>query len=122
MDSDYYSSDDDEQEILVKNIPKEVFRLYENADTEDKLLHVKYYIIDLLDSYNLSLKTVEFEDGMLEMYENVIKEYMYWQSPVEILDGNDYDLPQKFLEWAYKNTDQGIELDYMNSIYMELIR
>ncbi|MEK0419405.1 MAG: hypothetical protein RIQ65_98, partial [Pseudomonadota bacterium] len=44
MDSDYYSSDDEvEQEILGRDIPKEVERLYENADTEEKLNNIKYH-------------------------------------------------------------------------------
>ncbi len=122
MDSDYYSSDDEvEQEILIRDIPKEVQRLYENADTEEKLNNIKYHLINLMDLYDLSLKTVNFENEMFEIYENVIKEYIYWQAPCEILDANDYDLPQKFLQWAYENTEKGIELEYLNSIYTEAI-
>ena len=122
MDSDYYSSDDEvEQEILGRDIPKEVERLYENADTEEKLNNIKYHLINLMDLYDLSLKTVDFENEMFEIYENVIKEYIYWQAPCEILDANDYDLPQKFLQWAYENTEKGIELEYLNSIYTEAI-
>jgi hypothetical protein len=121
MDSDYYSSDEDcEQQILVENIPKEVTRLYEKADTEEKLNNIKHHLIDLLDAYKLSLRIVEFEDEMYGIYENVIREYIYWQAPGEILDGNDYNLPQKFLEWAYKNTEKGSELEYLDSIYMQL--
>ncbi len=122
MDSDYYSSDEDvEHEIQIKDIPAEVERLYENADTEEKLKGIRNYLIDLMNVYNLSLKTVEFEDEMYEMYENVIKEYIYWQAPGEILNANSYNLPQKFTEWAYKNTKKGAELDYLNSIYNQLI-
>lgn len=122
MDSDDYTSDDDnEQEYLVREIPKEVTRLYEKADTIEKLNNIKYHLINLMDAYNLSLKTSEFEDEIFDMYENVIKEYIYWEAPGEILNGNSYNLPQKFLEWAYANTEKGIELEYLNSIYMEAI-
>jgi len=122
MDSDYYSSDEEiERVIVIKDIPKEVTRLYENANTKEKLNNIKYHLIDLMDAYKLSLKTVEFEDEIYDMYENVIKEYIYWQAPGEILDGNSYNLPQKFLEWAYNNTEKGIELNYLNDIYTELI-
>jgi hypothetical protein len=122
MDSDYYSSDEEiERVIVIKDIPKEVTRLYENANTKEKLINIKYHLIDLMDAYKLSLKTVEFEDEIYDMYENVIKEYIYWQAPGEILDGNSYNLPQKFLEWAYNNTEKGIELNYLNDIYTELI-
>ncbi len=121
MDSDYYTSDDDgEQEIQIKNIPAEVSRLYENADTPDKLNNIKYHLIDLMDAYSLSIKTVNFENEMFDMYENVIKEYIYWEAPGEILDANSYNLPQKFVQWAYENTEKGIELDYLNSIYTEV--
>ena len=122
MDSDnYYSDEEVEQKILIKDIPKEVERLYEKADTEEKLNSIKYHLIDLLDEYNLSLKTVDFEEEIYNMYENVIKEYIYYQAPGEILNGNSYNLSQKFLEWAYTNTEKGIELNYLNDIYFELI-
>jgi hypothetical protein len=122
MDSDYYSSDEeDDNVILVKDIPKEVLRIYEKADTEEKLKNVRNHLIDLMNVYNLSIKTIDFEEEIYYMYEDIIKEYIYWQAPGEILDGNFYNLPQKFLEWAYNNTDKGIELSYLNDIYIELI-
>jgi len=122
MDSDNYSSDEEvEQEILIKDIPKEVSKIYDKADTEEKLKNVKNHLIYLMNEYNLSLKTIDFQDEIFDMYENVIKEYIYWQAPGEILDGNSYNLPQKFLEWAYNNTEKGIELSYLNDIYSELI-
>jgi hypothetical protein len=123
MDSDnYYSSDEEvENVILIKDIPKEVLRIYEKADSEEKLKSVSNHLIDLMNTYNLSIKTIDFEDEIYNMYEDVIKEYIYWQAPEKILDANSYNLPQKFLEWAYNNTDKGIELSYLNDIYIELI-
>jgi len=122
MDSDNYCSDEEnDPKILIKDIPKEVARLYEKANTEEKLNNIKFHLIDLMDGYSLSLKTVDFEEEIYNMYENVIKEYIHWQAPGEILDANSYNLSQKFLEWAYSNTEKGIELNYLNDIYFELI-
>ncbi len=122
MNSDYCSSDEEnESEILAKDIPKEVLRIYDKANTEEKLKNVKTHLINLMDEYNLSLKIVDFEDEIFDMYEDVIKEYIYCQAPGEIFDKNSYNLPQKFLEWVYNNTEKGVELNYLNDIYSELI-
>jgi hypothetical protein len=51
MDSDYYTSDD-ENEIKISDIPVEVIRLYENGLKKNTLESVSEQIIYLLDIYN----------------------------------------------------------------------
>lgn len=121
MDSDYYTSDDEKQdEINIDEIPKEVIRIYENACKKNILDAVSGKIIYLLEEYDISRRVLDFEEEVFGIYHDVVENYMYWEAPGEILNGNNYDLSHKFLQWIYSNTDKGIELEYLEQIYLVL--
>jgi hypothetical protein len=122
MDSDDYTSDDDKgEEILIDNIPKEVISIYENAINKNTIGSVRDTIIYLLHQYDILRKVSDFENEMAEIYEDTVKHYMYWQAPLEVFDTNNYNLQQKFVQWAYSSTERGIELEYLEQIYFSLI-
>ena len=122
MDSDHYTSEDEhyDRDILIKDIPNEVIRLYENGIKNNKLNLLQSEIVSLLNLYDINRKISDFENQMICIYENIIANYLYRESPGEILDANSYNLPQKFLEWVYSNTDKGIQLEYLEKIYISL--
>jgi hypothetical protein len=121
MDSDYYSSDDETyEEISHDKIPGEVTRIYEDALKKNTVVSVRQNIIYLLNQYDVHRKMTDFENEMMEIYENVIGHYIHWEAPLEVFDANKYDLPQKFIQWAYSSTDRGIELEYLENIFYTL--
>jgi hypothetical protein len=118
MDSDYYSSDDETyEEISYYKIPGEVTRIYEDALKRNTVVSVRQNIIYLLNQYDVHRKMTDFENEMMEIYENVIGHYIHWQAPLEVFDANKYDLPQQFIQWAYSSTDRGIQLEYLEKIF-----
>lgn len=121
MDSEYYSSDeDDEMEIPIDLIPREVERLYESACNRGTLDVMKNQILSLLNIYKIDIKITDYQNELMDIYEDVIQNYLDYQCPEKVLDANSHDLKQKFIQWALTNTEKGIELDYLDSIYIQL--
>lgn len=120
---DYYSSDDefDSNEISIENIPREIDRIYKLACSKGLLDEVKNQLLSLLNIYKIDIKFVDFQNKMMTIYDDVIENYLYYKCPQGILDANSYNLKQKFVEWALTNTKRGIELDYLDKIYVQLI-
>jgi hypothetical protein len=117
MDEDYDSHDDNEnenEEILIKNIPYHIINLYEtNINTIENVCNE---LKSLIEEYDIYRKISDYHEELYQIYENVVLEYMDIECPVEILDANNYNLLQKFIEWAYKNTERGNQLDYLERI------
>jgi len=121
MDSDYYSSDDETYETInIDKIPDEVIRIYEDALNKNTVVSVRDNILYLLNQYDVHRKMTDFENEMMEIYENVVGNYIYWEAPLEVFDANKYDLPQQFIQWAYTSTDRGIQLEYLEKIFYTL--
>ena len=124
MDIEYNSSDDDDnyvEEKIIENISDYIINLYEKNKKTDTIENVCSELISLIEQYDIYRQISEYNEELYEIYENVIKEYMYIECPLEILDANNYNLPQKFIQWAYDNTKKGLKLDYIERIYHSLI-
>jgi hypothetical protein len=123
MDVEYDTSDDDNyvEEKIIENISEYIINLYEQNKKTDTIENVCSELISLIEQYDIYRQISEYNEELYEIYENIIKEYMYIECPVEILDANNYNLPQKFIQWAYENTQKGLKLDYIERIYHSLI-
>ena len=118
----YDSNDDNEfEEVIIKNIPSYIINLYETNIDKNTIENVYNELKSLIEEFDVYRKISDYEEELYQIYENVITEYMNNESPLEILDANYYNLPQKFIEWAYINTEKGIQLDYIEKIYHSLI-
>ena len=123
MNSDFYISDDDvyeDDEIAIDDIPAEVERIYENACNRGTLHDVKIHLTSLLNIYDINRKMIKFQDELMCIYKDVIDGYLYTQAPGEVFNANSYNLMQEFIIWALENTDKGIELQYLDRIYMSI--
>ena len=63
---------------------------------------------------------IKFQDELMCIYKDVIDGYLYTQAPGEVFNANSYNLMQEFIIWALENTDKGIELQYLDRIYMSI--
>jgi len=122
MDIEYSSDDNNyDEENVIHNISDYIIKLYEKNKKTDTIENVYSELISLIEEYDIYREISEYNSELYEIYENSIKEYMYIECPVEILDANNYNLPQKFIQWAYENTQKGLKLDYIERIYHSLI-
>ena len=121
MDSDYYSSDEEIENIVIDDIPNEVINMYEEGIEKECLELYAKRIVYLLEMYDIDMQMLKFEEHIDYMYEDTINEYLYRECPEKIFDKNRYGLKHKFIQWSYKNTERGNELDYLYKIYNSLI-
>ena len=122
MDIEYSSDDNNyDEENVIHNISDCIIKLYEKNKKTDTIENVYSELISLIEEYDIYREISEYNAELYEIYENSIKEYMYIECPIEILDANNYNLPQKFIQWAYENTQKGLKLDYIERIYHSLI-
>ena len=118
MDSDSYdSSDEKNNEIIIKNLPKYIIDLYELNLNKNTLLNVQEDLITLIEDYDIHRQINDYYSELTEIYDNVVKEYLKYECPLEILDKDRNFLVTNFIEWAYNNTDRGLELEYIEQIY-----
>ena len=121
MDSDSYdSSDERENSILIENLPKYIIKFYEEHLNKNNLLNIQQDLILLIENYDIHRQINEYNDELTEIYDNVVKEYLHYECPLEILDQDRNYLGTKFVEWAYYNTEKGLELDYIENIYYSI--
>jgi hypothetical protein len=119
MESDSYDSSDEIENnlIVVKNLPKYIINLYESNLNKNTLANVQEDLITLIEDYDIHRQINEYYDELTEIYDDVVKDYLKYECPLEILDKDRNFLVTDFIEWAYTNTDRGLELEYIEKIY-----
>lgn len=119
MDSDSYDSSDEMQNnlIVIKNLPKYIINLYESNLNKNTLLNVAEDLVTLIEDYDIHRQINDYRDELIEIYNEVVKDYLKYECPLGILDQDRNFLINNFVEWAYENTDRGLELDYIEKIY-----
>ena len=119
MESDSYDSSDENENnlIVIKNLPKYIIELYELNLNKNTLLNVAENLVTLIEDYDIHRQINDYRDELIEIYNEVIKDYLKYECPLNILDQDRNFLITNFVEWAYENTDRGLELDYIEKIY-----
>lgn len=117
MDSDSYDSSDEMQNnlIVINNLPKYIINLYES--NKNTLLNVAEDLVTLIEDYDIHRQINDYRDELIEIYNEVVKDYLQYECPLGILDQDRNFLINNFVEWAYENTNRGLELDYIEKIY-----
>jgi hypothetical protein len=119
MDSDSYDSSDEMQNnlIVIQNLPKYIINLYESNLNKNTLLNVQEDLLTLIEDYDIHRQINDYRDELIEIYNEVVKDYLKYECPLGILDQDRNFLINNFVEWAYENTNRGLELDYIEKIY-----
>jgi hypothetical protein len=119
MDSDSYDSSDENENnlIVIKNLPKYIIELYESNLNKNTLINVAENLVTLIEDYDIYRQINDYRDELIEIYNEVVKDYLKYECPLNILDQDRNFLITNFVEWAYENTDRGLELDYIEKIY-----
>ena len=119
MDSDSYDSSDEIENnlMVIKNLPKYIIQLYELNLNKNTLLNVAEDLVTLIEDYDIHRQINDYHNELIEIYNEVVKDYLKYECPLGILDQDRNFLSTNFVEWAYENTDRGLELDYIEKIY-----
>jgi hypothetical protein len=127
MNKNYYDSydenDENDTEEIIENVSKYIIDLYEKHEKLRTLETVKTELICQIEEYDIHRKINDYHEELYQIYCSTIKEYMELECPLEILNlGLTRDsLQEKFIQWAYENTETGLELDYIERIYYSLL-
>jgi hypothetical protein len=123
----YDENDENDQEEKIENLSKYIVNLYEANVKTNTLEGIRNEIIYYIDEYDIHRKISEYHEELYQIYSATIKEYMEYECPGEILNTglnmaiNISSLHEKFIQWAYENTEIGLELDYIERIYYSLL-
>lgn len=114
-----YDNDDDCENEDIKDVAQYIISNYElNKNNIDK---IRSHLINIIKNYNIERRVDDYREQLMDIYLTTVHDFLEYDCPLDIFDNNRYCLSNNFINWAYNNTEYGIELEYINKIYNKLI-